>query len=325
MAKTKRRPRRVPEAIADSDADIKPINHRDVARFLKEHPRTTIPYAEVIVVTPELAHYLLTNNTRNRRLSDQRVAQYQYAMENGMWLYTGESICLSPTLELLNGQHRLTALIQAGVSLSLSLSFNVPSDAFVAMDQHAARNFGDALSIQGENQVCQRSAIVRIIWQYEHSNPRGKADNKIRPDTVELLQYHQTHPTADGLLSEPYLHSLRKLGVPLSDLGLIHYAFERSGSSNEQRDTFFEVMAGEQAAKADHPARCYVQKRLLLKTQRITLRVNDRIAVATRVFNAFQEGRGLKRLHLDNRIITPSFEGFPRGQQYVKSRRKPGA
>ncbi len=75
------------------------------------------------LVTPEQAASWLTLNTQNRPLIERRVQHYAQIMQEGLW----EADCSRPvqilnTGLLLNGQHRLTAVIQAGVPVQLQVA-----------------------------------------------------------------------------------------------------------------------------------------------------------------------------------------------------------
>ena len=71
-------------------------------------------------VTPELAALWLEGNFHNRRLNESRVAEYVQKMLTGGW----KERC-GPPIELLddgglwNGQHRLTAVVRAGLSVRM--------------------------------------------------------------------------------------------------------------------------------------------------------------------------------------------------------------
>lgn len=67
---------------------------------------------EVETITPELAADLLSRNMKNRPVSQQRVRKYMAAMVAGKWLLNGEAIKISIDGRLIDGQHRLKAIIQ---------------------------------------------------------------------------------------------------------------------------------------------------------------------------------------------------------------------
>ena len=66
---------------------------------------------EVVKINPTLALEMLGDNEHNRKVTQSRVNEYASEMKNGMWLLNGETIIMSETGKLLDGQHRLLGLI----------------------------------------------------------------------------------------------------------------------------------------------------------------------------------------------------------------------
>lgn len=68
-------------------------------------------YTEM-VVTPDTAKlWLEKNNPKNRKINFERVYTYANDMKNGNWDITGDGICFDEQGVLLNGQHRLSAVV----------------------------------------------------------------------------------------------------------------------------------------------------------------------------------------------------------------------
>ena len=73
---------------------------------------------EVKLITPQIAEEMLKKNPMNRRVKDFVISEYSRVMKAGLWKEnTGEAIKFASDGTLLDGQHRLTALIKANVSL----------------------------------------------------------------------------------------------------------------------------------------------------------------------------------------------------------------
>src|SRR5690606_24318901 len=101
----------------------------------------------VVRVSPEMASEWLQHNEGNRRIRAGVVIKYAAVMARGKWLTTPEPIAFSWDGRLLNGQHRLSAVIRAGVSVPMFVVRNVDPSAFVALDRGATRTVADALGI----------------------------------------------------------------------------------------------------------------------------------------------------------------------------------
>lgn len=71
-------------------------------------------------ITPEMAKEYLTVNTENYRgLSKDRVISYSSDMKNGRWQFNGEAIKFDESGKLIDGQHRLHAIVRAGVPVDM--------------------------------------------------------------------------------------------------------------------------------------------------------------------------------------------------------------
>ena len=72
---------------------------------------------EIEDITPEKAVEYLDNNFKHREIKQTRVDKYVASMTEGNWKFNGKVITFNKDGVLLNGQHRLTAVVQSGVPL----------------------------------------------------------------------------------------------------------------------------------------------------------------------------------------------------------------
>lgn len=105
-------------------------------------------YTRNVFITPEYAEKLLNKNVSNRPLTKSVVDWYAYQMEIGQWTLSGQTMSISERGELLDGQHRLHAIIKSGVSLWFTIAYNVPAESFVNYDNLKTRSAKDALAIE---------------------------------------------------------------------------------------------------------------------------------------------------------------------------------
>ena len=70
-------------------------------------------------VTPDMARTYLKSNTHNRPLDAARVSKYAADMRAGRWLVSPETISFDEHGVLLNGQHRLGAIVESGARQSV--------------------------------------------------------------------------------------------------------------------------------------------------------------------------------------------------------------
>lgn len=88
--------------------------------------------ARIEVITPLMAELYLTRNTNNYRKYDPKTAiVYAEDMKNGRWEMNGEGIKFSEDGKLLDGQHRLHAIIKAGVPVEMVVITGIPNDVTI--------------------------------------------------------------------------------------------------------------------------------------------------------------------------------------------------
>jgi len=111
-------------------------------------------------VDPSDAKSLLERNTNNRKLRETVVDYYANEMINGNWVDNGDPIRIARSGRLLNGQHRLSAVVKAGVSLPFHFLSNLSEESFEQMDNGAKRTLNDNLDI-----VSDHVSILNGIYQ----------------------------------------------------------------------------------------------------------------------------------------------------------------
>ena len=73
----------------------------------------------VEVIDSAAAEAYLQNNAYHRKVKQKKVDEYMKEMQDGKWKLNGKSIIFDKNGRLLNGQHRLAAVVQAGVPLTI--------------------------------------------------------------------------------------------------------------------------------------------------------------------------------------------------------------
>ena len=101
------------------------------------------------LITPERALELLDNNTGNRRVSKDTVAQYARAMLAGEWFESEDiqdcPLYVAKSGRLLNGQHRLFAIVSSGCSIHMWVVYGVDENIMPYIDNNKARGINDTL------------------------------------------------------------------------------------------------------------------------------------------------------------------------------------
>jgi hypothetical protein len=116
-----------------------------------------------LVITPQMAKNMLTRNKNNRNLSMRTVENYAKDMRAGHWQVNGESIKIGKDGSLLDGQHRLSAVIKSGIPVPLVLIEDIDNDSFFTIDTGKKRTAGQIAQLSGEKNGNRVAAIARMI------------------------------------------------------------------------------------------------------------------------------------------------------------------
>lgn len=114
-------------------------------------------------VSPELAKQFLETMGNNRRLKERKVRELVKAMKDGKFRKTHQGIAFSPSGVLIDGQHRLQAIIRSGETIELNVSFGVEEDTLHAVDVGTKRSAADLYEFLGgdKNISANMMAIAR--------------------------------------------------------------------------------------------------------------------------------------------------------------------
>jgi hypothetical protein len=113
-------------------------------------------------ITPTLAKAYLEKNTNNRPLNLSHVKYLAASMSSGQWRITHESIAFDQDDKLIDGQHRLSAVVSSGATVQISVTRGCDSSTFAVINDGQRRSASDALSIAGEKNAARLAAIVAV-------------------------------------------------------------------------------------------------------------------------------------------------------------------
>jgi hypothetical protein len=106
------------------------------------------------VIDAALAEKYLAKNIKNRPLRESHVNDLVQAILRGNWKPGSDCIVFDRAGNMLNGQHRLTAVIQAnqikpGISIECMVRRNASSEEAFALDQGYVRKASDIINMHG--------------------------------------------------------------------------------------------------------------------------------------------------------------------------------
>jgi hypothetical protein len=148
--------------------------------------------AEILDVTPGIAGAWLACNLHNRPIKKRSIAAISRDLTNGNWHPNNDAITFDENGILLNGQHRLTAVVDTGRTMpDVLVMYNVPAASQDTMDQGAKRSLADVLYLDGEQNCRDLASTIRLcsFWDDGH-----RKQNKQQITIAEAKQYLHAHP-----------------------------------------------------------------------------------------------------------------------------------
>ena len=146
----------------------------------------------VMEISPALAAQWLKGNKGNRPISKATVSAYAEDMKNGAWALNGETIKISFDANgepiTVDGQHRLYAIVQSGVTIQSCVVFSADDPRFI--DNGRARSFRDSATLGDTflEYAWMRSNIIVAICRYAiKQNPDHKGSKVTNAQTYQYM------------------------------------------------------------------------------------------------------------------------------------------
>lgn len=118
-------------------------------------------YSEVMPITPVMAASLLdNNNTGNRNLNKSAVEKYAKVMRSGNWALTPQGLIIDGNSgRVVDGQHRLAAIRQTGITIDMYVTYVDNPETFKYLDQGRNRDFSDISGVPKKVTVVVQQAL----------------------------------------------------------------------------------------------------------------------------------------------------------------------
>lgn len=220
MSKWRKDQRGAPPSSASRKAAVQPS------------PSATMEFVEV---GPSLALKWLGKNIGNRSVNSELVKRYATDMKAERWKTTCQGVAFDKAGYLLDGQHRLHAIVKADCVVTLAVFHNCERETFDCIDIGKMRSVADVLSIDDDESARTIAAIARslVVFGYrERHVSNAFVVQFARDHREELTRYVSTairltaacaaafafaateqalKASVDGLLSDPNCREMEDL------------------------------------------------------------------------------------------------------------------
>lgn len=262
-----------------------------------------------VTVTPELASEILKSNTRNRNLRETAVDKLSAVLRNGEWKFNGEAIQISKSGTLLNGQHRLTAVVRTGISIDTIIVFGMDESSQETMDFGSKRSVADILKFRGYKNVTNLVSLASSLALYRKTGSLTTAIWKNVPQTpAEIVKFVEDHPELAAEALEAVSIG-QKLRLSIKPVGLARAAMFDVDS--EDAAYFWRRIIDPVGLDFDSPFLAFRDwalnpSRVPSSTQNAT---KEQVAILIKAWNKFRQGEPCQRLYFRSGGSNP--EKFP--------------
>ena len=152
-----------------------------------------LQFMGVMNITPEIASKMLEKNFVNRKVNKDRVATYAHDIKAGAWekISDGLSLQFDSDGNLMNGQHRLNAIIQSETPLEMFIfQSNISSTAMaVPFDTGMIRSLA-LVTKKSKDYVSMISFFIDKGTEYSRVTPSimTNFENSLNADELDMLE-----------------------------------------------------------------------------------------------------------------------------------------
>lgn len=261
-------------------------------------------------ITPAKAVEYRETSRGNRPMSKTTIRSYADTMKKGKWLLNGVPIIFDDEGHIIDGHHRVEAIILAGIPVQMAVCRGVPAQAFVTIDQGRGRHLGQLLAMQ---QVTHYNAVASIVHGVKnlvlygrfYTNQNAMNHRKFTNADFydEFVRDAEGYQEAANYARE--LYSKARI-LKLSWIGSLYYYLSHTGGyDKEYVETFFNAVCSLETSgiEAADMLRNYI-----IRSERINgeggknrnqLRVDYLFAIVCKSWNNYVEGKHVKCLKYD--------------------------
>lgn len=167
---------------------------------------------ELESISPETARKYLGKNTENRPIRQSWVEALAGMMQRGEWKLLHQGIAFDDTGRLVDGQHRLLAILSSGVTVKMTVTRDLEPESYRYIDGGAKRSISDRLKLLNDPNI--NTIAIAIVRAYIAHGALGDKTSI----SVQMIEDHFLEG-ADAFTSVASAFSQRIIGVTRADIG----------------------------------------------------------------------------------------------------------
>lgn len=258
-------------------------------------------------ITPVRAKQLLGNRAPNRNIIKARIKQYADDMTDGKWTQTGDTIKVNTRGELMDGQHRLLAVVAADKPIKMFIAQGVKKDVMPNIDTHASRTPGQVLSMHGYKFSHAMAAAAKLYHAYKE-NIFTSGLPRFSP--AKILEILDENPEMSNFAYVVRIWTPLHVGSAVS-IAIPYIFSHETDADHSEIDDFIDSIAIGANLASDDPRLLFRNKVIDMHYRRLDgggySRTIVRAALLLKTWNFYREGKRISKLHIEKWK-----DGFPR-------------
>lgn len=248
-----------------------------------------------VFITPQMATEFLQRNNSNRAISEATLKRYVVDMKNGYWSETPIPIVFDEYGVLLDGQHRLSALVKANKSFYFYIATD-KRENYSKYDIGKKRSPSDLLSSNGYKNTILFASVISSVAKYIENEYYRKS---LKPeDYLKYVEKHKDNYWREILAFTKRYRAVFNPSVPLSIYLLLKHSYKP-----HEIMLYLNDIATLDNQETNIPTLVYRYIMEYLKSQKTNVYASDYFDVILTGFIHYINGNNLKHIRVRDRVI----------------------
>lgn len=253
------------------------------------------PVAEVVTLTPVLASLLLERNPVNRPIGKYNMETLRADISGSRFVFNGESLVVSDTGVLIDGQHRCTSVIETRRPIQTVMVFGPKEEARFTIDIGKPKTAANFLHMKGGADTNNLAATIGLLIQY--ATHGALIHGSLKATKTQVVEGFERFKGVEASLDAVSGATKMKLGSR-SALAFCHYTFKRKAGA-EAADNFMQKLIDGDGLRKGDPI--YHTRDRLLKLDR-GARAEGRIEIVFKGWNAWRRNEIISNIRSNGKL-----------------------
>jgi hypothetical protein len=174
----------------------------EVKNPLTFNPKSTKQEVFIVLMTPEMAQYILDNhNNDNRTIVRAQLAAIRKSAGNYGWMWDGGACVFTTSGNILEFQHRLHIIVERGETVRVTIVTGVDPEVFVRAAPAKNRTITDVINKKDKTATSDEVTTLRqVLKRIAGYGPQAIGCDRLEMTNAVGLWYEWRHNIRQGML-----------------------------------------------------------------------------------------------------------------------------